>query len=224
MLTDAEEEDDKTFLQRLSQGTISAISSLLLGRDFGNLVKVPVSYGVERMNQEYFDFLRDGDYDPYEDQIMFSQIPVEERGLQGLSIGDFLVNTLGPYSPTLRTASLVGKKMFEPEKKEADAIARSEMENKIRIPLEIAGQAGFVPFYKDVRKVALAEMYKGMKNPKAAGGFDKISKTDMQLLYPELYEQLYGDEGLMLEYEAINREIERERKRLLEAAKDDSFR
>jgi hypothetical protein len=224
MFSDAEEEDDKTFLQRLSQGTISAISSLLLGRDFGNLVKVPVSYGVERMNQEYFDFLRNGDYDPYEDQIMFSQIPVEERGLQGLSIGDFLVNTLGPYSPTLRTASLVGKKMFEPEKKEADAIARSEMENKIRIPLEIAGQAGFVPFYKDVRKVALAEMYKGMKNPKAAGGFDKISKTDMQLLYPELYEQLYGDEGLMLEYEAINREIERERKQLLEAAKDDSFR
>lgn len=224
MLTDAEEEDDKTFLQRLSQGTVSTISSLLLGRDFGNLVKVPISYGVERMNQEYFDFLRNGDYDPYDDQIMFSQIPVEERGLQGLSIGDFLVNTLGPYSPTLRTASLIGKKMFGPEKKEADAIARSEKENKIRIPLEIAGQAGLIPFYKDIRKVVLAEMYKGLKNPKAAGGFDKISKTDMQLLYPELYQQLYGQDGLMLEYEAVNREIERERKRLLEAAKDDSFR
>ena len=224
MFSDAGEEDDKTLLQRLSQGTVSAVSSLLLGRDFGNIAKVPVSYGVERVNKEYLDFLRDGEYDPYEDQIMFSQIPVEERGNKGVNIQDFLINMLGPIAPAVRTSIFAIEKMTAPEKKEADAISRAEKEKKIRIPLEVLGQAGFIPLYKDIRKVALAEMYKGLKNPKAAGGFDKISKTDMQLLYPELYEQLYGDEGLMLEYEAINREIERERKQLLEAAKDQSAR
>ena len=224
MFSDAGEEDDKTLLQRLSQGTVSAVSSLLLGRDFGNIAKVPVSYGVERINKEYLDFLRDGEYDPYEDQIMFSQIPVEERGNKGVNIQDFLINMLGPIAPAVRTSIFAIEKMTAPEKKEADAISRAEKEKKIRIPLEVLGQAGFIPLYKDIRKVALAEMYKGLKNPKAAGGFDKISKTDMQLLYPELYEQLYGDEGLMLEYEAINREIERERKQLLEAAKDQSAR
>ena len=224
MFSDAGEEDDKTLLQRLSQGTVSAVSSLLLGRDFGNIIKVPISYGVERVNKEYLDFLRDGEYDPYEDQIMFSQIPVEERGNKGVNIQDFLINMLGPIAPAVRTSIFAIEKMTAPEKKEADAISRAEKEKKIRIPLEVLGQAGFIPLYKDIRKVALAEMYKGLKNPKAAGGFDKISKTDMQLLYPELYEQLYGDEGLMLEYEAINREIERERKQLLEAAKDQSAR
>jgi hypothetical protein len=224
MLTDAEEEDDKTFLQRLSQGTISAISSLLLGRDFGNLVKVPVSYGVERMNQEYFDFLRNGDYDPYEDQIMFSQIPVEERGLQGLSIGDFLVNTLGPYSPTLRTASLIGKKMFGPEKKEADAIARSEKEKKIRIPLEIAGQAGLVPFYKDIRKVVLAEMYKDLEKGTKSSGLDKLTKSQLQLLYPEVYNEMYGPGGIMLDYEQIKKQVEAERKAIMSSSKDEAYR
>jgi len=224
MLTDAEEEDDKTFLQRLSQGTISAISSLLLGRDFGNIVKVPVSYGVERMNQEYFDFLRNGDYDPYEDQIMFSQIPVEERGRQGLSIGDFLVNTLGPYSPSLRTASLVAKKMFGPEKKEADAIARAEKEKKIRIPLEIAGQAGLVPFYKDIRKVLLAEMYKDLEKGTKSSGLDKLTKSQLQLLYPEVYNEMYGSGGIMLDYEQIKKQVEAERKAIMSSSKDEAYR
>jgi len=224
MFSDAEEEDDKTLFQRLSQGTISAVSSLLLGRDFGNIIKVPVSYGVERVNKEYLDFLRDGEYDPYQDQIMFSQIPVEERGNKGVNIQDFLINMLGPIAPAVRTSIFAIEKMTAPEKKEADAISRAEKEKAIRIPLEVLGQMGLIPLYKDIRKVALAEMYKGLKNPKATGGFDKISKTDMQLLYPELYQQLYGQDGLMLEYEAVNREIERERKRLLEAAKDQSAR
>ena len=222
---EAEEEDDKTFIQRLSQGTISAISSLLLGRDFGNIVKVPISYGVERMNQEYLDFLRDGEYDPYEDSVMFSQIPVEKDAKKGVNIQDFLINMLGPVAPAVRTSVLAIEKMTAPPKKEAEAIERAEKEKYLRVPLEVLGQAGLVPFYKDIRKVILAEMYKDLnKAEKSNDVFGKTSKKDLQLLYPELYNEFYGKEGTMLEYDQIKKQLEREKKLMLESAKYDGAR
>ena len=222
---EAEEEDDKTFIQRLSQGTISAISSLLLGRDFGNIVKVPISYGVERMNQEYLDFLRDGEYDPYEDSVMFSQIPVEKDGKKGVNIQDFLINMLGPVAPAVRTSILAIEKMTAPPKKEAEAIERAEKEKYLRVPLEVLGQAGLVPFYKDIRKVILAEMYKDLKKTEKSNDvFGKTSKKDLQLLYPELYNELYGQDGTMNEYDQIKKELEREKKLMLESAKYDGAR
>ena len=222
---EAEEEDDKTFIQRLSQGTISAISSLLLGRDFGNIVKVPISYGVERMNQEYLDFLRDGEYDPYEDSVMFSQIPVEKDAKKGVNIQDFLINMLGPVAPAVRTSVLAIEKMTAPPKKEAEAIERAEKEKYLRVPLEVLGQAGLVPFYKDIRKVILAEMYKDLnKAEKSNDVFGKTSKKDLQLLYPELYNEFYGKEGTMLEYDQIKKQLEREKKLMLESAKYEGAR
>lgn len=222
---EAEEEDDKTFIQRLSQGTISAISSLLLGRDFGNIVKVPISYGVERMNQEYLDFLRDGEYDPYEDSVMFSQIPVEKNAKKGVNIQDFLINMLGPVAPAVRTSVLAIEKMTAPPKKEAEAIERAEKEKYLRVPLEVLGQAGLVPFYKDIRKVILAEMYKDLnKAEKSNDVFGKTSKKDLQLLYPELYNEFYGKEGTMLEYDQIKKQLEREKKLMLESAKYEGAR
>jgi hypothetical protein len=222
---EAEEEDEKTLIQRLSQGTISAISSLLLGRDFGNIVKVPISYGVERMNQEYLDFLRDGEYDPYEDSLMFSQIPVEKDGKKGVNIQDFLINMLGPVAPAVRTSVLAIEKMTAPPKKEADAIERAEKEKYLRVPLEVLGQAGLVPFYKDIRKVILAEMYKDLnKAEKSNDVFGKTSKKDLQLLYPELYNELYGQDGTMNEYDQIKKELEREKKLMLESAKYEGAR
>ncbi len=222
---EAEEEDDKTFLQRLLQGTISAISSLLLGRDFGNIVKVPISYGVERMNQEYLDFLRNGEYDPYSDAIMFSQIPVEKDRKMGVNIQDFMINMLGPAAPTVRTSVLVAEVMTAPPKKEADAIERAAKEKYIRVPLEALGQAGLIPFYKDTRKVVLAEMYKDLnKAEKGNDVFGKTGKKDLELLYPEVYNEFYGKDGTMLEYDQIKKELEREKKLILESAKYEGAR
>ena len=224
MFTGEDEEDDKTFLQRLSQGTISAVSSLLLGRDFGNIVKVPISYGVERINQEFLDFLRDGEYDPYKDQIMFSQIPVDERGQKGLNITDFLVNTFGPFSPSLRTLQFAIETLTEAPKKEADAIRRAEMELKYRLPLEIAGQAGLIPFYKDIKKIVNAEIYKGLDKSNKSSGLDKLTKTELQMLYPEVYNEMYGPGGIMLDYEQIKKEVEAERKAIMSSSKEEAYR
>ncbi|NBX49801.1 hypothetical protein EBT25_07645, partial [bacterium] len=77
-LDDEEEDDDKSFAQKLGQGLASTFTSLLLGRDFGNVARSMVNYGVEKANEKYLDFLRDGEYDPYEDAIQYTFIPPEK--------------------------------------------------------------------------------------------------------------------------------------------------
>lgn len=220
---DKEEEDEKSFAQRLAQGTTSAVTSLLLGRDFGNLVKTPIAYGVERINQEYLDFLRNGEYDPYKDQLMFSQIPVGDESSREISIDDFALNMLGPSAPAARSLKFAVEKSFAKDKKEPDAIRRQEMEKRYRIPLELLGNAGLIPLYKDIKKILFSEMYKDLKKAEdTPGGLSKINKKDMEFLYPELYNQLYGPDSPLLDYEQIKKDLRKEQKILLESAKYDA--
>ena len=219
---DEEEEDEKSFAQRIAQGTTSAATSLLLGRDFGNIVKAPIAYGVERVNQEYLDFLRNGEYDSFKDQIMFTQIPVGGESSKGVSIEDFAINMLGPTAPTVRSLAFAVEKYTAEDKKEAGAIKRQDTEKYVRIPLELAGQAGFVPLYKDIRKILLNEMYKDLRKAEdTPDGLNKMNKKDMELLYPELYNQLYGPDSPLLDYEQIKKDLRKEQKILLESAKYD---
>jgi hypothetical protein len=219
---DKEEEDEKSFAQRLAQGTTSAVTSLLLGRDFGNIVKAPIAYGVERVNQDYLDFLRNGEYDSFKDQIMFSQIPVGDESGSQTNVGDFLITMLGPSAPAMRSLDFARKTLRDEDKKEPDAIKRQEMAKYVRIPLELAGQAGFVPLYKDLRKILLNEMYKDLRKAEdTPDGLSKMNKKDMEFLYPEIYNQLYGPDSPLLDYEQIKKDLRKEQKILLESAKYD---
>jgi hypothetical protein len=220
-----EDEDEKTLLQRGIQALASTISSLFLGRDFGNIIKVPISYGVERFNEKYLDFLRNGEYDPYEDAIMFSQINVSDRGKKGTDFQDLSYNIYGPYAGMFRTFDRAIRTYTAPPKKEKDAIRRAEQEKFIRIPFEVAGYLGFVPLYKDARMVLMNEMYKDLdKSEKGAKGLSEMSKRDMERLYPSLYKQLYGPGGTMVDYERLKREIRKEKELLRKSISDDSPR
>jgi hypothetical protein len=159
LFDDDEEEKEKSADKMVGQALASTFTSLLLGRDFGNLTKGFINEGVEKMNEEYLDFLRDGDYDPYKDAIQYRIIDKEKT-----NVSDLVLKLGGPFGPAINTADLVLRKSFEPKKKERAAIERQEKEIKTRIPLEILGNTGFIPFYKDVRKVVLKDMYKDLED------------------------------------------------------------
>jgi hypothetical protein len=53
---DEEEKDDKTMAQALGQGFASAATTLILGQNLGNISRSAVNYGVEKVNENYFDF------------------------------------------------------------------------------------------------------------------------------------------------------------------------
>jgi hypothetical protein len=207
LFDDEEEEDKKAPEKAVGQALASTFSSMLLGRDFGNTTKTLINYGVEQVNENYLDFLREGDYDPYKDALQYSAIPAEKKGTQ-TGIYDFLKNMTGSYGPAIKTADLVLKKAFEDDKKQAEAIERQEKEKNVRIPLEILGNLGLIPLYKEVRKSVMKDIYKGLeeeKKQKEKNAEEKAiekeklrgykNKTEMKEKNPRLYQETFPEEN-----------------------------
>ena len=196
---DDEEEDEKSLGKKIGQAMTSTFTSLLIGRDFGNATKTFVNYGLERFNEKYLDNLREGTYDPYKDAIQYTIVPPDSKGSR-TDLNDFLMNMGGPFGPSLKTANLIARKLTEEPKKEEDAIERSEKEFKVRIPLEVLGNVGLIPMYKDVRKVVMKNIYKDLDKADKATETKQddfkpygLNKNELKKYMPEVYDQYYGE-------------------------------
>jgi hypothetical protein len=232
LLGDEEEEDEKTLMQKLGQSFASTSTSLLLGRNFGNATKMLVNYGVEEVNDEFLDFLRNGDYDPYKDAISFSAIPKEKKAGE-TNIADFIGNMSGSFSPAMKTSNLIIKKAFAKEKKEPEAIKRSEEENTIRIPLEVLGNLGMVPLYKDVRREVMNELYKDLRNADKKAedkkqaekemlhGYD--NREDMKRYDPDLYDEVFGKDSPAYDAQQAKKKLKHEADSIERRLKDEFY-
>jgi len=160
-ITGIEDDDEETAMQKIGQGVVSGLVGLVLGRDFGNATKALINIGAEKFNEKYLSALRDGDYNQYEDAIAYTIIP-PDKPYKGTELTDILKNMLGPFSPVFKTAELAVKKGLEKEKKTAEARERQRREREQRIPLEVLGNLGLIPLYKDIRKILLKDMYKDL--------------------------------------------------------------
>ena len=156
---DDEEEKKKTLAQEVGQGLASTFTTMMFGRNFGNVARAPINMGVEYLNQNYLDFLRNGEYDPYTDQLQYTIAPKEGSKDPFM---DIALNTVGPISPFLKTGRFIGKYMYADEGKTEDKKERQRKE-KWRIALEVPGSLGFVPFYNNIRKVQQDWIYGDLK-------------------------------------------------------------
>jgi hypothetical protein len=160
---DEEEEEDKTLDQVVTQSLASTFSSLMLGRDFGNISKTAINYTFEEyVTKEYLEGLRTGEYDPYKDAILFNSLQPDERTGE-IELWENIPNFMGSYGPMAKTAALGIKVITANEKKTIKAKKRQEKERNIRLPLEILGNAGYIPLYKEVRKSVMNDIYKDLK-------------------------------------------------------------
>lgn len=169
-----DEEDEKTFLQKVGQATGSALSGLILGRNFGNFTKAPINIGVEKVNKKFLDFLREGEYDPYEDAIQYTIIPKEERK-QG-DIMEYVKSFSGAFSPMIGTMQRTLEVAARDPKTQA-AQERRLRELSTRTPLEILGNTGYIPLYRDVRKIVMESLYEDMRNEKKGSGSGGIKTS-----------------------------------------------
>lgn len=227
-----EPEDEKSFMQKLGQSLASAFTSLTLGRDFGNASKGLLNYGVERANEKYLDFLREGDYDPYKDAIQYTIVPPERKG-RPTDLFDYGINMLGSFGPAAKTTDLIIRKLSEPEKKEAAAIERQKKELNVRIPLEVLGNLGLVPLYKDVRKVVMKDMYKDLEQAdenaenKRQIKLEKLqgyeNESDMKRYDPELWEETFGPNAPEYDAEQAKKNIKKAKDSLERAMKDEMY-
>ncbi len=226
-----EPETEKSFMQKLGQAFASAFNSLLIGRDFGNAVKNLLNYGVEEANEKYLDFLREGEYDPYKDGIAYTLIPRDES--RQTDLGKLLMNMGGSYTPALNTASLIFKKATEKPKVKEEAIARSEKELKVRIPLEVLGNAGLIPLYKDIRKAVMKDMYKDLEKAEKTKGDKKKDEAeklqgfqneeDMKRYDYDLWYRTFGPEAPDFDIRQAEKLLKKEKDSVDRAMKDEMY-
>jgi len=207
LVAGGDDEDEKKSLDKaVGQALTSTFTSLLFGRDFGNATKTIINLGVEKFNENYLQSLREGEYDPYEDAIQFTAIPPEREGKER-GISDLMIGLSGSYQPMVKTLDLVAKKGLAKDKKTPEAQKRLDKEKNIRIPLEILGNLGLIPLYKEVRKTVMKDMYKGLDKEKKEEKLrakekqkekDKLqgykNKTEMKENNPSLYEETFPKE------------------------------
>ena len=219
---DDDEEDDKSLAKKFGQGVASTLTTLVLGRDYGNISRTMINYGVEKANEEYLDFLREGEYDAYEDAIQYNFLSSKDgKALEGL---DILASVTGPMGPSIKTLGMA-LKATGPDKKEAAASERQQRERWQRLPLEVFGNLGYVPLYKDIRNILNKDIYKDVR--KELGKTEEkeefkpmgLGREDLKRYYPEIYEQYYG-EGT--EYSA-KRKLKSEQDRLEREIKDEYY-
>ena len=184
---DEEEDETKSLDKQLGQAAVSSLLSLTVGRDFGNASKAVLNMGIEEVNKEFLGGLREGDYDPYKDALAYQVIPTSDD--RGTDLGKVLINFTGPYSPMAKTANLGIKILTQGEKKTDKAKNRREKESYLRLPLEVLGNTGFVPMYKDVRKLVLDDLY------------NSVSEADKIKEYQDKQKEAAKDEKNNFDYD-----------------------
>lgn len=186
-----DDEDDvteKSVWQQVGRALTSSMTTMMFGRNLGNVARVPLNIGIEYLNENYLDALRNGEYDPYKDALQYTIIPPEKAGQEGkgVNLTDIAVNTLGAATPFVKAGIYATKKLTEDEKKTPEAYLRQQKERNIRVPFEIGGTLGYVPFYKDIRKIGMDWMYGELKKddksgkPKTALEMVKREKTKLK--------------------------------------------
>jgi uncharacterized membrane protein YgcG len=230
-----DKETEKSFMQKFEQALASTATSLLVGRDFGNTVKLFSNVGVEKINEKYFDFLRNGDYDPYEDYISYSAIPKDRKGHQ-IDLGDYILMFTGSFTPLAKTIDLGIRKMREDPKKEGPAIERQKAEIYKRLPIEMLGHMGLIPMYNEVRAVLMSQIYSSLQQEIKASKVsekeraiekEKLGKyetrTDMKRYEPELYEKTFGPGSPGYDAEKAKKKLAEEKNEAKRAEKDAAF-
>ena len=161
-VTGIEDDDEETAMQKIGQGVVSGLVGLVLGRDFGNVTKAIINQGAEMFNEKYLSALRDGEYNQYEDAIAFTMLP-PQKDYKDSELPELIRNIIGPLGPAYKAAELVYKQARAKEKKTEEARERQRRARQERIPLEVLGNLGLIPFYKDIRKILLKDMYKDLR-------------------------------------------------------------
>jgi hypothetical protein len=220
---DDDEDKKKKAEKSIKEQTKSAFTStaiqLILGRDFGNFPRAIINYGVEKANEKYGEQmgLREGKYDPYKDQLGYSPIREGKKG-RPKDLGDYMVDFSGAYAPSLQTASFLFDE-YNTLSKKKKVTARDLYQLKYRVPLEVLGNAGFVPVYKDIRR-AMFEMMPALPTKYQIKG---INKADMKRYFPDLYEQNYGESSSTYEAQQEKKAMEKEKRDAIRQAKDEAY-
>ena len=183
-LFDADDYRDDDLEDVMARQMIGSVLTLITRGSLGNLTNIPLSFALEYgINEPLLGDLRDNkDYDPYFHSIVFSLINKED--LSGPPEEAFLEIMSGPYGPLMRTLSRIislSSRAVLSEKRQTKKKAEEELLE--RMTIEVMGNLGLLPFYKDIRRIILKKRF--AKNPNILTPAQEKLLREQGLLYGE---------------------------------------
>jgi len=157
-----EKKQNEDYLDMLNRQGLGSLISLALGRNFGNIGRIPISMGVELLNEKYLEGLRNGkDYDAYKYGLMYQTITPDQFSDYQFS-RTLLYRFSGAYSPIIKAAFKgvgvagdVYEVNFDTKKKLTLKQKRKKREEyrkqAVQGAFEAMGALGIIPFYKDAK-------------------------------------------------------------------------
>ena len=183
-LFDAEDYRDDDLEDVMARQMIGSVLTLITRGSLGNLPNIPLSFALEYgINEPALGDLRDNkEYDPYFHSIVFSLINKED--LSGPPEEVFMEIMAGPYGPLMRTLSrIVTLSSRAVTSKQMQTRKRAEEELTERMTIEIMGNLGLLPFYKDIRRIMLKDRF--AKNPNILTPAQEKLMREQGLLFGE---------------------------------------
>ena len=109
----------------------------------------------------------------------------------------------GPYGTILRRSERALELIQRTQTRKTES-ARQEAQDELNrnIILDISGNAGLLPFYKDVRRIINAKRNKEYKQKQS-----ELSKSELRKLNPKLYKKLYGPGSADARLRALKRKL-----------------
>ncbi|MDA9247096.1 hypothetical protein N9P25_02090 [Flavobacteriaceae bacterium] len=160
LFTNAEVEEDESDIEDIiMRQTIGTMLQLMTRRSMGNVPNLLPTYGIEKFNELMLGDFREGDYDPFKHSISFSQFNEDDIAKKGFSATmlKILAGPMGPILNTVERSVALLYRGLNNKTKESREKNMDELTN--RMALESLGNIGLIPFYKDVRRVIMKEMF-----------------------------------------------------------------
>ena len=187
----APEDEDEDLSYFLSRQIVGSMSTLMFRQNLGNIPALPINLGIEYINKNYLEELRDGKpYNAYDNSLVYSLVNLDQLGKKSL-IEILAPVAFGPAGPAFRDFSRIYELTARTQtRKTEDARQRAYDELMNVYTFDVFGQLGLIPFYKDVRRINRKKFFEQEKKDSKT-----ISKSQLKKLNPELYKRLYGPDS-----------------------------
>ncbi len=162
-----EEENEDDFTNTLKRQLLGSAATLVFRGGIGNMWSLPINAGIEKLNKEYLENLRNGaPYDAYDNSIVYSLISLDDFGEKKFTeiLTPILAGRYGPYAKSLFRSLDLGGKILNAKTLEAREKATEELLNRM-VTFEFLGLLGFIPLYKDWRRIALKKRFSDANAP-----------------------------------------------------------
>ena len=209
-LFDVEDDDsEEDFEYLIARQLVGAGVSLVSRGQLGNIPLIPFNMLIEEGNERFGEELRDGEeYNKYKHSLVFNQIGKQD--LQEKDLANNLIGlAAGPFGPLWKTLSRSAE-LLQRTQTGGDVARKKAMDElTTRMAVEVSGNLGLFPFYKDYRRIMLKSMfgtkpYTPAKSKKGSDPWEKFDdNTDSGGIdtWDELEEKGYDENQSWDEYE-----------------------